>query len=123
MMLDIDFSELRAGFARYLPFSLRLAAVLGAELIFAVGAWNAGLIEPPARAAVPTPHLSNPASLASVIYTRYAYLVEAPCLVSLVAMILVIVSTHRYRGGGRRQNIGFTGPRRPDDAVGREKPV
>src|SRR3546814_9169574 len=43
MMLDIDFSELRAGFARYLPFSLLLAAVLGAELIFAVGAWNAGL--------------------------------------------------------------------------------
>src|SRR3546814_16308472 len=52
MMLDIDFSELRAGFARYLPFSLLLAAVLGAELIFAVGAWNAGLFEPDRKSVV-----------------------------------------------------------------------
>src|SRR3546814_10927143 len=84
MMLDIDFSELRAGFARYLPFSLRLAAVLGAELIFAVGAWNAGLIEPAARAAVPSPHMSNTEALGSVIYTRYAYVFEAAGLVLLV---------------------------------------
>ncbi|API58183.1 NADH:ubiquinone oxidoreductase subunit J [Tardibacter chloracetimidivorans] len=122
MMLDIDFSELRAGFARYLPFSLLLAAVLGAELIFAVGAWNAGLIEPAARAAVPSPHMSNTEALGSVIYTRYAYVFEAAGLVLLVAMIGAIVLTHRQRGGVRRQNIGKQVARRPEDAVRLEKP-
>src|SRR5919205_2112490 len=37
MMLDVDFAELRAGFARYLPFGVLLVAVLLAEMIFAVG--------------------------------------------------------------------------------------
>ena len=32
MMLDVDFAELRAGFARYLPYGLGLALVLLAEL-------------------------------------------------------------------------------------------
>ena len=42
MMLDIDFAELRAGFARYLPFGMLLVLVLSAEMIFAVSAWSAG---------------------------------------------------------------------------------
>src|SRR3546814_5066547 len=89
MMLDIDFSELRAGFARYLPFSLLLAAVLLTELVFAVGAWNAGLIEPSIRA-VPAgamAGMTNTQALGSVLYTRYAYVFEAAGLVLLVAMI------------------------------------
>src|SRR6187200_276725 len=42
MMLDIDFTELRAGFARYLPFGLILVAVLAGEIIVAQGAWSSG---------------------------------------------------------------------------------
>jgi NADH:ubiquinone oxidoreductase subunit 6 (subunit J) len=42
MMLDVDFAELRAGFAKYLPFGGLLALVLLAEIVFAVAAWNAG---------------------------------------------------------------------------------
>src|SRR5471030_2255639 len=34
MMLDVDFSSLRAGFARYLPIGLGVAALLVAEMIF-----------------------------------------------------------------------------------------
>src|SRR3990167_8729972 len=44
MMLDIDFAELRAGFARYLPLGALLVLVLLAELIFAIGSWQAGSI-------------------------------------------------------------------------------
>src|SRR6188768_1022998 len=40
MMLNIDFAEFRAGFARYLPFGLLLVAVLAGEIIFAQSAWN-----------------------------------------------------------------------------------
>src|SRR3954469_5702917 len=36
MMLDIDFTELRAGVARYWPFGFGLAFVLVVELFFAV---------------------------------------------------------------------------------------
>jgi NADH-quinone oxidoreductase subunit J len=123
MMLDIDFSELRAGFARYLPFSLLLAAVLLAELVFAVGAWNAGLIEPAVRAApAAAANVTNTEALGAVLYTRYAYVFEAAGLVLLVAMIGAIVLTHRQRGGVRRQNIGAQVARRPEDAVRLEKP-
>src|SRR4051812_409418 len=54
MMLDIDFAELRAGFAQYLPFGVMLVIVLAAEMIFAIGAWKAGGIDMAARVA-PTP--------------------------------------------------------------------
>ena len=74
MMLDIDFSELRAGFVRYLPFGMLLALVLLAELVFAVGSWNAGLIEPVAHAAPlsAAADMTNTEALGAVLYTRYA---------------------------------------------------
>jgi NADH-quinone oxidoreductase subunit J len=49
MMLDVDFAELRAGFAKYLPFGGLLALVLLAEIVFAVAAWNAGGSRPGQR--------------------------------------------------------------------------
>ena len=51
MMLDIDFAELRAGFVKYLPVGLLVAVVLAAELVFALGAWEAGGIDLAQRAA------------------------------------------------------------------------
>ncbi len=124
MMLDIDFSELRAGFARYLPFGLLLAIVLLTELVFAVGAWNAGLIEPTTRAvpAAATAGMTNIEALGAVLYTRYAYIFEAAGLVLLVAMIGAIVLTHRQRGGVRRQDVGKQIARRPEDAIRLAKP-
>jgi len=124
MMLDIDFASLRAGFARYLPFSLLIAAVLLAELVFAVGAWNAGAIEP-ARRVVPLAaqaDMTNIQALGSVLYTRYAYVFEASGLVLLVAMIGAIVLTHRERSGVRRQNVGQQVARRPEEAVVLKQP-
>src|SRR3546814_9401422 len=116
MMVVMDFSELRAGVSRYLPFSLLRAAVRLTELVFAVGAWNAGLIEPSIRA-VPAgamAGMTNTQALGSVLYTRYAYVFEAAGLVLLVAMIGAIVLTHRQRTGVRRQNIGDQIARRPE---------
>ena len=56
MMLDIDFAELRAGFARYLPFGLLLALVLLArDLSSPIGAWKRGRRSSSARAIAPTP--------------------------------------------------------------------
>jgi NADH-quinone oxidoreductase subunit J len=117
MMLDIDFAELRSGFAKYAPFGILLIAVLAAEMIFAVGAWSAGGVAATQRVA-PTPdEIPNIEALGLLIYTRYLYIFEGAGLVLLVAMIGAIVLTHRARGGTRPQNVSDQVKRRPQDAV------
>ena len=123
MMLDIDFTELRAGFARYLPFGVVLVIILAAEMIFAVGAWKAGGIDMAARVA-PTPEgVSNIEALGTLIYTRYLYIFEGAGLVLLVALIGAIVLTHRVRGGVKAQNVTAQNMRRPEDATRNVKPA
>src|SRR6201986_726153 len=51
MMLDIDFAELRAGFARYAAIGLVLAIALAAEIMIGAGAWAAGGVKLARRAA------------------------------------------------------------------------
>jgi len=117
MMLDIDFAELRSGFAKYLPFGVLLVILLAAEMIFAVGAWNAGGIGLAARAA-PTPvEVPNIEALGTLIYTRYLYTFEGAGMVLLVALIGAIVLTHRTRGGVKTQNVARQNQRRPEDAT------
>ncbi|MBW8910957.1 MAG: NADH-quinone oxidoreductase subunit J [Sphingomonas sp.] len=123
MMLDIDFAELRAGFAQYLPFGVLLVIILAAEMIFAVGAWKAGGIDMAIRVA-PTPaEVPNIEALGILIYTRYLYIFEGAGLVLLVALIGAIVLTHRVRGGVKAQNINAQNMRRPEDATRNVKPA
>ena len=117
MMLDVDFAELRAGFARYLPFGTLLALVLLAEIAFAVAAWNAGDIGADARAAPVDAGIPNIQLLGTILYTRYLYIFEAAGLVLLVAMIGAIVLTHRKRSDQRPQRVSDQVRRRPEDAV------
>lgn len=123
MMLDIDFSELRAGFARYAVFGFALAAVMAAEIIIAAGAWEAGPIASAARAA-PTPDaVPNIEALGALLYTRYLFVFEGAGFVLLVAMIGAIVLTHRSRGGVRQQKISRQNRRRPQDATRMTNPT
>ena len=117
MMLNVDFAELRAGFAHYLPFGVLLSLVLLAEMIFALGAWSMGGVEATARAAPIDAAVPNVQALGEVLYTRYLYIFEAAGLVLLVAMIGAIVLTHRHRGGTRPQKISDQVRRRPEEAV------
>ena len=97
MMLDIDFAELRAGFARYLPFGAAAALVAaGAEIIFAVGAWSAGGIAIGARArADAAGDAQHPGARARCSTPAISSSSKAAGLVLLVAMIGAIVLTHR----------------------------
>jgi len=117
MMLDIDFAELRAGFVRYLPLGALVAIILAAELVFAVGAWQAGGVDLAARAAPAVADTSNIQQIGELLYTRYIFLFEAAGIVLLVAMIGAIALTHRQRGGVRSQNISAQNRRRPQDAT------
>ncbi len=117
MMLDIDFAEMRAGFVRYLPVGILLAVVLAAELVFALGAWQAGSIQLAQRVAPIDPGTSNIQAIGELLYSRYIFQFEIAGIILLVAMIGAIVLTNRPRTGVRRQNVSAQNARRPQDAT------
>jgi NADH-quinone oxidoreductase subunit J len=117
MMLNIDFAELRSGFARYGFFGLLIAMGLAGEMIIAGSAWSAGKIALAQRAGVTPTDMPNIQAMGGLIYSKYLYVFEAAGLVLLVAMIGAIVLTHRERTGVRPQNISDQVKRRPEDAT------
>lgn len=118
MMLDIDFTELRAGIARYWPLGFGLALVLIAEIGAAVLAWNAGGIQIGARAApIAANGPSNIEALGLLLYTRYLFIFEAAGIVLLVAMVGAIVLTRRRRSDVRPQKVSSQVRRRPGEAI------
>jgi NADH-quinone oxidoreductase subunit J len=117
MMLDIDFEELRSGFQRYLPIGAAVGAVLLAELVFAISAWEFAPQAAGMRAA-PTPAgLSNTAALGRLIYTNYIFLFQTAGLILLVAMIGAIVLTLRDRKTSRHQHVDVQHDRNARDTM------
>ena len=107
MMLDIDFAQLRAGAAKYLPIGALIGFILLFELVFVFGSWA---IAPGVStvAAAPTPtgaNFTNTRALGDLLYTRYIFGFQAAGMILLVAMIGAIVLTLRHRVGTRRQVI------------------
>jgi NADH-quinone oxidoreductase subunit J len=115
MMLDIDFSKLRSGFTRNLPFGIIIALVLFAEIFVANSAWKGG----PALSGghVATTSQPNIVALGQLLYSRYLFPFEIAGLILLVAMIGAIVLTHRSRGDLRTPKVSRQLRRRPEDAV------
>ncbi|RZO31916.1 MAG: NADH-quinone oxidoreductase subunit J [SAR116 cluster bacterium] len=100
MMLDINFSEMRAGFQKYLPLGLIVGGILVFELVAAMyGDVFKGATLPEAM------DISNTRALGNVIYTKYMYLFQVAGLILLVAMIGAISLTMRKREGVRRQSV------------------
>ena len=119
MMLDINFVELRSGFAQYLPVGALVGLILLAELLVVGGGW---VVIPQAEtvAAAPIPpidQVTNTEAIGRLIYTKYIYLFQTAGLVLLVAMVGAIVLTLRSRAGVRKQRISDQVARRPEDAI------
>ena len=121
MMLDIDFSALRSGFTKNLPFGIIIAVILLMEIVLALSAWKAG----PILGGAATREVTQPniVSLGQVLYTRFLYPFEIAGLILLVAMIGAIVLTHRSRGDVRGQKVSKQVDRRPEEAVKLENPT
>ncbi|WP_294323042.1 NADH-quinone oxidoreductase subunit J [uncultured Sphingomonas sp.] len=117
MMLDIDFTELRAGFVRYLPAGLALAVLLAVELVVGAYAWSAARIDLAKRIAPTDAAVPNIEAIGRLLYTRYLYVFEGVGLVLLVAMIGAIVLTQRKRADAKAQNINRQINRRAKDAI------
>jgi NADH-quinone oxidoreductase subunit J len=119
MMLDIDFAELRAGFAKNLPLGLLLAIILVVELVLGLGAYRAGAVQLGVAdaAATAAANVPNIEAIGALLYSKYVFLFETAGLILLVAMIGAIVLTHRPARGTRGQNISQQNQRRPQDSV------
>jgi len=119
MMLDVNFSELRGGFTKFLPVGGLIGAILLGELLLAVTAWT---FAPQASTLVadripPAEQISNTEAIGQVLYTKYVYFFQLSGLILLVAMIGAIVLTLRHRVGIKRQNIGVQVARDPALAI------
>jgi NADH-quinone oxidoreductase subunit J len=114
MMLDVDFAELRQGFAQYLPFGGWSPVVLAGD----DGRRRDGRHQrrggrerrcrTPRRAACPTPRRSAGCSTPTTSSSS-----RLAGLVLLVAMIGAIVLTLRHKPGVKRQDIGKQVARTP----------
>ncbi|RFP89729.1 NADH-quinone oxidoreductase subunit J [Rhodobacteraceae bacterium 63075] len=105
MMLDVDFAELKAGMAQYMPVALAIGIVLLMSLGLAFGDWQAADGAEAARAAVTPEGVENTAALGLVLYEQYFMIFQLAGLILFVAMIGAIVLTLRHREGIKRQNV------------------
>ncbi|MBB1247650.1 MULTISPECIES: NADH-quinone oxidoreductase subunit J [unclassified Rhizobium] len=119
MMLDIDFTKLRASALEYAPVGVLIGLILAAELIIVIG----GSVFSPEVAknvSMPIPAVTerqNTAAIGDVLYTHYVFYFQLAGLVLLVAMIGAIVLTLKHRTDIKRQDISRQVARKPETAI------
>lgn len=105
MMLDVDFAELKAEMAKYLPLALLIAVILLMQFGVAFGNWQIATGAEDARAAVTPSDVENTKALGLLLYDQYFLLFQLAGLILLVAMIGAIVLTLRHRTDVKRQDV------------------
>ncbi len=107
MMLNVNFSEMREGFLRYLPLGGAVAATIFAEFVFVFHSSLGGknVVAPAKNIILPSAETSNTKAIGDILYTNYAYPFQIAGMILLIAMIGAIVLTKRDRSFVRRQNI------------------
>jgi NADH-quinone oxidoreductase subunit J len=117
MMLDVDFSTLKAEMASYLPLALLIGVVLIMQLSVAFGVWSYADTAPGAREALINPTDHNTHAIGMILYDKYFILFQLAGLILLVSMIGAIVLTLRHRKNVKRQDILAQIYRDPNDAL------
>ncbi|MEM6636486.1 MAG: NADH-quinone oxidoreductase subunit J [Pseudomonadota bacterium] len=105
MMLDVDFAELKAEMARYLPLGLLIGVVILMQLGMVYGNWRVADLAEAQLAHPITGDLENTAQLGMILYDDYILLFQLAGLILLVAMIGAIVLTLRHREDIKRQDV------------------
>jgi NADH-quinone oxidoreductase subunit J len=105
MMLDVDFAELKAEMAKYMPLALLIGLVILMQFVLAFGAWETNAAAEGLRTQVPNSDVTNTAALGLILYDEYILLFQLSGLILLVAMIGAIVLTLRHRGDVKRQDV------------------
>ena len=105
MMLDIDFAELKAEMAKYMPLALLIAVIILMQFVIAFGAWESNDAAEALRAQVITEDRHNTEALGLILYDQYFLLFQLSGLILLVAMVGAIVLTLRHRTDVKRQDV------------------
>jgi NADH-quinone oxidoreductase subunit J len=105
MMLDVDFAELKAEMAKYMPLALLIGVILLMQFGLAFGNWTMAEGAEAARGAVTPDGVENTAALGLLLYDKYFLLFQLAGLILLVAMIGAIVLTLRHRSDIKRQDV------------------
>ncbi|MGJ8611208.1 MAG: NADH-quinone oxidoreductase subunit J, partial [Octadecabacter sp.] len=104
MMLDVDFAELKAEMAKYMPLALLIGVILLMQLGLAFGVWGfSDGVE--GRLAQPISDVENTKALGMLLYDQYFLIFQLAGLILLVAMIGAILLTLRHRTDVKRQNV------------------
>ena len=106
MMLDVDFAELKAEMAKYMPLALLIGVVILMQLALAFGVWTTaeGVVMADRPDAIAGGGSHNTEALGLILYDKYFLLFQLAGLILLVAMIGAIVLTLRHREDVKRQN-------------------
>ncbi|GHF47307.1 NADH-quinone oxidoreductase subunit J [Seohaeicola zhoushanensis] len=104
MMLDVDFAELKAEMARYMPLALLIGLVILMQFVIAYGSWEASEAAEGLRRQVTPTDMQNTKALGLILYDQYFLLFQLAGLILLVAMIGAIMLTLRHRADVKRQS-------------------
>ncbi|MFC4668629.1 NADH-quinone oxidoreductase subunit J [Seohaeicola nanhaiensis] len=104
MMLDVDFAELKAEMARYMPLALLIGLIILMQFVIAYGSWAPSEAAEGLRRQVITTDVQNTEALGLILYDQYFLLFQLAGLILLVAMIGAIMLTLRHRKDVKRQS-------------------
>ena len=97
VMLDVDFSTLKAEMAGYLPIALLIGVVLVMQLAMAFGIWSYADTAVGAREVLVNPEYHNTQALGLILYDRYFILFQLPWLVVCCTTNKVMFGLYLYR--------------------------
>src|SRR3981081_3923771 len=119
MMLDINLTELREGFLKYLPVGAMIGIVLLLEIRLGLGVIgsNPTTLAGLGKSGPQVLAIDNTRAIGRVLYTQFFYLFQVAEVWLVCAMIGAIVPTLRSRPGVRRQRIGEQLYRPKEDAI------
>jgi NADH-quinone oxidoreductase subunit J len=120
MMLDVDFAELKAEMAKYVPLAGLIGVVLLMQLTMAFGVWETAEGVVLSATPIGTPEGAgdhNTQALGLLLYDHYFLLFQISGLILLVAMVGAIVLTLRHRVDVKRQNPVAQMMRDPETAM------
>ena len=108
MMLDINITQMRQGFVRYLPIGTLVALIMVAQMIWIVGPVGPDVFsgEQLNQAVVQAADYSNTRELGKVLYTDYVFAFEVASVILLVAIVAAIALTMRRREMTKYQTPG-----------------
>ncbi|AGA64259.1 NADH-ubiquinone oxidoreductase chain J [Liberibacter crescens BT-1] len=116
MMLDINFEDMRSGFAKHAFLGVFVVGMLGIELILGIKSYSF-LSNKQIMPIKDFAKKTNTELIGNVLYTNYIYCFQISGFILLVSMIGAIVLTLRHRNDVRRQDISKQLARNPKNAV------